>query len=468
MLGHEHTRAAGVLDRAQAARRRCASCRPRSASTSTPTRSSRTCRSACSSASRSSRRSSRDARGAHPRRADRGAHPAGDRRADARSCAQLADDGTSIVFITHKLREVARSPTASPSSAAARSSARPRPTRHRGRARLADGRPRGRARPSTRTPPQPGEATPRGRRTSRVDRRRPARAVVDDVELRRARRRDPRHRRRAGQRPDRADRGDHRPRRPRRAGSITLDGSELAGHSVTRRSSTPASASSPRTARTTASSARFSVAENLVLDLLRRDRRSPAGVALTPAAIRANADDAHRRSSTSAPRAPTTPAGTLSGGNQQKVVLARELSRPLRLLVASQPTRGVDVGSIEFVHTRIVAERDAGTAVHRRLAPSSTRSLALADRIAVMYRGTIVGIVPAGHPPRRARPDDGRRARTTRRWRRPPTGSALERPTATQGSPARSAAPATAAPPAQTAARHRREPEADAAARGDR
>lgn len=83
----------------------------------------------------------------------------------------------------------------------------------------------------------------------------------------------------------------------------------------------------------------------------------------------------------------------LSGGNQQKVVLAREMSRPLELFIASQPTRGLDVGSIEFVHNRIVAERDAGTAVII-VSTELDEVLALADRIAVMYEGRIVGIVP--------------------------------------------------------------------------
>ncbi|HUB72232.1 MAG TPA: ABC transporter ATP-binding protein [Acidimicrobiales bacterium] len=89
------------------------------------------------------------------------------------------------------------------------------------------------------------------------------------------------------------------------------------------------------------------------------------------------------------------PVSSLSGGNQQKVVLARELSRPIKLLVASQPTRGLDVGSIEYVHQRIVAERDQGTAV---LIVSSELDevLALGDRIAVMYRGRVVGIVGPG------------------------------------------------------------------------
>lgn len=87
-----------------------------------------------------------------------------------------------------------------------------------------------------------------------------------------------------------------------------------------------------------------------------------------------------------------TLAGKLSGGNQQKVVVARELSRDVKLLVASQPTRGVDVGSIEFIHERLVAERDSGRAVVL-ISTELDEVLALADRIAVMYRGQIVGIV---------------------------------------------------------------------------
>lgn len=87
-----------------------------------------------------------------------------------------------------------------------------------------------------------------------------------------------------------------------------------------------------------------------------------------------------------------TPAGKLSGGNQQKVVLARELSREVELLVASQPTRGVDVGSIEFIHERLVEERNSGKAV-LLISTELDEVLALADRIAVMYRGQVVGIV---------------------------------------------------------------------------
>jgi simple sugar transport system ATP-binding protein len=87
-----------------------------------------------------------------------------------------------------------------------------------------------------------------------------------------------------------------------------------------------------------------------------------------------------------------TPAGKLSGGNQQKVVLARELSREVKLLIVSQPTRGVDVGSIEFIHERLVEDRNSCRAVVL-ISTELDEVLALADRIAVMYRGQIVGIV---------------------------------------------------------------------------
>mgnify|MGYP000626747150 FL=1 len=89
-----------------------------------------------------------------------------------------------------------------------------------------------------------------------------------------------------------------------------------------------------------------------------------------------------------------TLAGNLSGGNQQKVVVARELSRDVQLLIAAQPTRGVDVGSIEFIHEQIMAERNAGKAVVL-ISTELDEVLALADRIAVMYRGKIVGVVDA-------------------------------------------------------------------------
>ena len=94
-----------------------------------------------------------------------------------------------------------------------------------------------------------------------------------------------------------------------------------------------------------------------------------------------------------------TPAGKLSGGNQQKVVVAREFSRPLKLLVASQPTRGIDVGSIEFIHKGIVRQRDEGTAV-LLVSAELDEILALADRIAVMFKGKIIATLRASETTR--------------------------------------------------------------------
>ncbi len=88
------------------------------------------------------------------------------------------------------------------------------------------------------------------------------------------------------------------------------------------------------------------------------------------------------------------PASTLSGGNQQKVIVAREFSRPIQLLIASQPTRGLDVGSIEYIHDRIIAKRDEGTAV-LLVSSELDEIMALSDRIAVIYRGRIMEIIDA-------------------------------------------------------------------------
>jgi simple sugar transport system ATP-binding protein len=85
-------------------------------------------------------------------------------------------------------------------------------------------------------------------------------------------------------------------------------------------------------------------------------------------------------------------AGNLSGGNQQKVVVAREFDQNPKLLIAAQPTRGVDVGSIEFIHWRLVQARDAGKAV-LLISADLEEILSLSDRIAVIYEGRIVGIL---------------------------------------------------------------------------
>ncbi len=134
----------------------------------------------------------------------------------------------------------------------------------------------------------------------------------------------------------------------------------------------------------------FTVRENLVLDLYKHAdfARGPAlrlDKIAENAAARIEEFDIRTEDM-------NVPVSALSGGNQQKVVVARELSRPLKVLIASQPTRGVDVGSIEFIHKRIITERDAGTAIVI-VSTELDEIFALADRIAVMYDGRIVGVV---------------------------------------------------------------------------
>ncbi|MDQ7027511.1 MAG: ABC transporter ATP-binding protein [Anaerolineae bacterium] len=85
--------------------------------------------------------------------------------------------------------------------------------------------------------------------------------------------------------------------------------------------------------------------------------------------------------------------GELSGGNQQKVIIAREFSRPVKLLIAAQPTRGLDVGSIEFIHKQIVRMRDEGTAV-LLISSELDEILSLSDRVAVMFDGQVIDILP--------------------------------------------------------------------------
>ena len=173
-------------------------------------------------------------------------------------------------------------------------------------------------------------------------------------------------------------------------GSIRIDGREMVGTTVKDRLRAGLGFI-PEDRSTSGVIASFSVAENFVLDLYDSPPFSRWGTVLPGVVV----ENARRRAEEFDVRLTdvTDPISTLSGGNQQKVVVAREMSRPLRVLVASQPTRGVDVGSIEFIHERLVAERDTGTAV-LLVSSELDEVMALADRIAVMYRGGIVGVVP--------------------------------------------------------------------------
>ena len=133
----------------------------------------------------------------------------------------------------------------------------------------------------------------------------------------------------------------------------------------------------------------FSIADNLVLTSYHRPPYS-RGILRDDAAIRRIAEErikAFDIRTTSA----DAKVSTLSGGNQQKVVIAREFARDLRLLVLDQPTRGLDVGSIEFIHKQAIAKRDAGTAI-LLVSAELDEVLELSDRIAVIYRGRLVAI----------------------------------------------------------------------------
>lgn len=177
---------------------------------------------------------------------------------------------------------------------------------------------------------------------------------------------------------------------PKVQGSIVLDGVELVGKSP--RGVLDAGVGFvPEDRKEDGLVAEFTIAENLMLD---RSNGAPfvkAGTLQLDDLTRF-AEEKVREFDVRA-QGIGTHVGRLSGGNQQKVVLARELSRDLRLFMAAQPTRGLDVGSIEFVHTRVIQARDSGIPVIV-VSTELDEVVALADRIAVMYRGGIVGIVP--------------------------------------------------------------------------
>jgi len=136
----------------------------------------------------------------------------------------------------------------------------------------------------------------------------------------------------------------------------------------------------------------FSIAENLILE---RYHRPPfaRGINLDFRAVRAYARKLISEFDVRTP-SENVRVGALSGGNQQKVIVARELSLEPRLLIASQPTRGLDVGAIEFVHKRLVSQRDEGKAI-LLVSLELDEIMSLSDRILVLYEGRIVGSMKA-------------------------------------------------------------------------
>jgi ABC-type uncharacterized transport system ATPase subunit len=180
--------------------------------------------------------------------------------------------------------------------------------------------------------------------------------------------------------------------RPVHAGTIRLEGKDLTG-ATPRQALRAGIAYIPEDRQVEGLVLSLSIADNLILDLYDLPPYAKHG-ARDLDAVR-ESGERKRRDFDIRATSVETPVGTLSGGNQQKVVVARELSRPIVLLVAAQPTRGLDVGSIEYVHRRVVEERDRGVAV-LLISSELDEILALADRVAVMYRGGIVGVVPPG------------------------------------------------------------------------
>jgi general nucleoside transport system ATP-binding protein len=172
-------------------------------------------------------------------------------------------------------------------------------------------------------------------------------------------------------------------------GSIMVDGTEILGNTV-HESIKSGIAFIPESRELDGLIGSFSIAENLILNSHDIEPFAKLGQ-LSKGAIIDNATQRVKEFDIRTQSIEDS-ASSLSGGNKQKVVLARELSRDVRIVVASQPTRGLDVGSIEFVHERLLAERASGRAI-LLISTELDEVIALADRIAVIYRGEILGIV---------------------------------------------------------------------------
>ena len=172
-------------------------------------------------------------------------------------------------------------------------------------------------------------------------------------------------------------------------GSVALDGVDITGASPRERHA-KGIAHVPEDRQRQGLVGGLSIAENLVLTRY-HDEEFSHGIVMDWPSAHSVAENLVKEYDIRTPSADIE-ASTLSGGNQQKVIVARELSRPLRLSIAAQPTRGVDVGSIEYIHSRIIKERDAGTAV-LIVSTELDEVMSLSDRLLVMYRGKIVADV---------------------------------------------------------------------------
>ena len=179
--------------------------------------------------------------------------------------------------------------------------------------------------------------------------------------------------------------------RPSFAGKVVLEGKDVTNVSP-RRMIDDGTAHVPEDRHEFGMVLSYPVADNLVLCSY-HDAPFARGMVMNNAAIEDNAKRLVVQYDIRTPSVYTL-GQALSGGNQQKLVVAREFSRPIELLIAAQPTRGLDVGSIEFIHKRIIEQRDAGVAV-LLVSAELDEIMSLSDRIAVMYRGRIVATIDA-------------------------------------------------------------------------
>jgi general nucleoside transport system ATP-binding protein len=178
---------------------------------------------------------------------------------------------------------------------------------------------------------------------------------------------------------------------PAQSGHVFLSGKDLTNHTARALTETGL-AHIPEDRQRHGLVLTYTVVDNMVLCDYYHEPYSKNGI-LQPKVMEDNAVKLIDEYDVRTP-SPYNPVGKLSGGNQQKVIVARELSRPVKLVVANQPTRGLDVGSIEYIHKEIIAMRDRGVAV-LLISAELDEVMALSDRIAVMYRGKIVTTVEA-------------------------------------------------------------------------
>ena len=299
----------------------------------------------------------------------------------------LTAEGVSVIFISHKLQRGARDRRPRHRAAARQEDRHGQHRgRHRGEPRQADGRPRRALPASRRTRRRRGEPMLEVDATSRCDDDRGLPALRGlSLQVRAGEIVGVAGRRR--QRPVRAGRGDHRAARPARPAAVRVGGTRHHRHAACAARWPPASATSPRTATGAASSStsRWPRTSRCASTAA---RRSAASACSRPSAWSTQAEPLLEQYDVRGGE-PETLACSLSGGNQQKCVIARELAEEPQVTIAAQPTRGLDVGAIEFVHKRLLEQRDAGRGVLLvSLELEEIRSLS--DRVLVIYEGRIV------------------------------------------------------------------------------